>query len=226
MIKTLLDKLGWTGYGTRILGGLGTALGVFAMNLTPEQIVAILGAKGPGAIMAATGVLTFLRGQVNAQNAAAVSPQAKAHFLTVLLAGIVASSLLFGCASWTGSQKLAATVGIQYATAKFVEHEPEDKREARAIKVINATVALKAVASDTSTTIDSLQGEAFDLIEKTNLGPADRVLVNTLVAAVIEELRQRVSTGLLKEDDKILVIQVLDNIAAAARGYVSLTPSS
>lgn len=208
---------------TKWLGGIISALGVAAMQLTPEQIVAILGAKGPGAVVAVAGILTYLRGLQNSGQLPGGPAAPKAHPFTLLFAGILAvltMSSMTGCATWTPSQQLAATVGIQYATAKYIEHEPQAKQEARAVKVINTVVALKAVAYDATATVDTLQGEAYALIERSQLSTADTILANSIVAAVVDELRKRVSTGVLKETDKLVVVKVLDNIIAAARAYV------
>lgn len=210
---------------TKWLGGLISALGVAAMNLTPEQIVAILGAKGPGAVVAITGILTYLRGLQNSGQlpGGPTGTQPKTHPLSLMFAAVIAVLMMVSmtaCATFTPTQQLAATVGIQYATAKYIEHEPEAKRDARAVKVINTAVALKAVAENATATVDTLQGEAYALIDRANLSTADKILANSIVAAVVEELRKRISTGVLKEDDKLVVVKVLDNIIAAANGYV------
>lgn len=206
---------------TKWLGGIITALGVVATQLTPEQLVALLGAKGPGAVVAVTGILTYLRGLQNSGQLPGGPSTPKAHILVTMLAGLLAIASLGGCATWTPGQNLAATVGIQYATAKFIEHEPDAKQEARAVKVLNTVTALKAVVENETATVDTLQGYAYELISRSKLGPADTVLANTIVAAVVEELRRRISSGVLKETDKLVVAKVLDNIAAAARAYVS-----
>lgn len=51
-------------HGTKILGVVVTVLGL-VVTLTPDQVTALLGTHGAGAIMAISGVLTVLRGLQN-----------------------------------------------------------------------------------------------------------------------------------------------------------------
>lgn len=54
----------WKEHGTKILGVVLTAIGT-AATLSPEQSLALLGHRGPGIVLAASGILAVIRGLQN-----------------------------------------------------------------------------------------------------------------------------------------------------------------
>lgn len=56
----------WKDHGTKIIGAVGTVLGMFAA-MSPDQVTSILGQNGQGYLMAGLSLLTMVRGFQNAK---------------------------------------------------------------------------------------------------------------------------------------------------------------
>jgi hypothetical protein len=130
------------------------------------------------------------------------------------LVPIVAVLLLAGCSS-NHSARDEALIGlsVQYATAKYIERRPSSRKS-----VIYVAEAAKAVvAGDAVVTLVTLQEFVNSELDKVSLSAADRVLANALVSLIVAELQARVGDGLIPEDQRIRVAQLLDLVIAAAR---------
>lgn len=141
-----------------------------------------------------------------------------------MLAAVLAVA---ACATTGAGQTLVYMVAVQQGTSRFIEHkETAPERSARALEVIRVIGDLKGAITDEEVTINALQTRALQLIAQAGLRePSDQALANTLVAAVSEALRAKISDGVLKPDDRVRVASILDQIAAAARVYVQDAPT-
>ena len=146
----------------------------------------------------------------------------------ILLTALLASSVyLSGCTTTSTVERLGYNIAIQQATSKFIEHkETPAERQRRAAEIVRVVGILQQTAEGEVTTVAELESRAFDLIEGAHLELSDQALANTVVAAVAEGLRDRISDGLLSPDERVRVVAVLDQIAATARVYLVPGPSS
>lgn len=135
-----------------------------------------------------------------------------------VLASILSVAALCGCAS-TPQNAVLQQVAVQYATGKFIEAKPAAERAARAADVIAVAGVVKTLASGDTSTVDELANHVQGILAGANLSPSDRLLANTLVAAVVAELQARVSNGVLSANDRLAVSKVLDWVVQAAQGY-------
>jgi hypothetical protein len=130
------------------------------------------------------------------------------------LVSIVAVLLLAACSSNPSSRDEAIIgLSVQYATAKYIEKRPDSRENI----VHVATAAKGIVAGDSTATLITLQEFVGQELDKLSLSPADRVLANGLVSLIVAELQAKVGDGLIPEDQKIRVSQILDLVIAAAQ---------
>lgn len=130
--------------------------------------------------------------------------------------------VLTSCATTPSPQvELASQVAIQLATGKFIESSSNPA--ARAERVAQIATQVKALAAGDTSTVDALNEYVENALASANvhLEPSDRILINTLVAAVVDELHRRVSNGVLSDKDKLIVSHVLDWIIEASEVYSS-----
>ena len=144
------------------------------------------------------------------------------RFRTMAAAAILVV-LVSACASTPAPVKdLAYNVVVQQATARFIEYKQSmGDRSLRAAEVARVASILRDLAAGEETTISDLQARALSIIaERSNLQPSDKVLANTLVAAVGELLQQKIKDGLLKPDDRVRVENMLTQIVATCQFYI------
>lgn len=179
-------------HGTKWLGVLGSIAGVAAMTLTPEQIVAILGAKGPGAILLVGSIVTYLRGRYNTkQNAAGLPPPdpstVKSHWLVGVFASVLALVALFGCATKpTPTQQLGLDALTSVAVSITVQRDSADPAvwAKRARLILSVAHQLEPLATDEAVSVPALAAAVGPLLDQAKLAPAERIAANTLVNAL------------------------------------------
>lgn len=116
--------------------------------------------------------------------------------------------ILTACATLKDNE-LLAQAGVQYATAKFVRsagNEPAQTSRAERIRTISGE--LRKVVGTEAVSVPALQAAVQKYIPP-DLKPEDRVLVNLLVAAVVQELERRIGDQLLRPDQLLVVNSVL-----------------
>lgn len=181
----------WTNHGTKLLGVLGSIAGGLAMYLTPEQLVAILGAKGPGAVLLAGGVLTYLRGLQNSKNSTTTLPPPdpstiKSHWLVGVLTAVVCLSL-FGCATKpTPTQQIGLDALTSAAVSITVQRDSSDPAVwAKRARLILAVVRqVEPLATDEAVSVPALAAAVGPLLDQAKLAPAERIAANSLVTAL------------------------------------------
>jgi hypothetical protein len=115
---------------------------------------------------------------------------------------------LTACATLKDNE-LLAQAGVQYATAKFVRSAGDEAEQtARAGRIRTISGELRKVVGTEAVSVPALQAAVQKYIP-TDLKPEDRVLVNLLVAAVVQELERRIGDQLLKPDQLLVVNSVL-----------------
>lgn len=127
------------------------------------------------------------------------------HRLTL---GILALLILSACASLKDNA-LLAQAGVQYASAKFVRAAGDESAQiARAERIREISAELRKVVGTEAVSVPALQAAVQRHIPE-DLKPEDRVLVNLLVAAVVQELERRIGDQLLRPDHLLVVNSVL-----------------
>ena len=124
---------------------------------------------------------------------------------------------LCGCQT-IKDQPLIAQVAVQYATIKVVQDHPE-----RAARVVEIARTLRTSAEDEAATVALLEVLIRAKINWASLDAADRLLVDTLIIGVRQELLNRLGDGVLSAENKLVVAQVAGWIEAAA---LSVTPAT
>lgn len=114
--------------------------------------------------------------------------------------------LLTSCATLKDNQVLAQA-GVQYATAKFVRAAGDDAQK-RAERIRTISAELRKVVGEEAVSVPALQAAVQRHIPA-DLKPEDRVLVNLLIAAVVQELERRIGDQLLRPDQLLVVDAVL-----------------
>lgn len=131
------------------------------------------------------------------------------------LFGALALMLMSACASLERHEASFRLI-TQYAVLKFIEQAPADHREQRAERIFSIATSLKPLVSG-DTSLELLQGAVALQLDQASLSPADRVLANALVLAIVDEARIRIGEGVLTADQRMKVEQVLDWVISASR---------
>lgn len=119
--------------------------------------------------------------------------------------------ILSGCAILEENPS-TAKLTIQVAVLKIIDGDSD-----RADRVVE--IAQKArfhVSSDSSVTIEAIDGEIRRHIRWDTLGAAEKLLVNAILDEAKQRLQDEIGAGLLDADQKVKVITVLDWIEQAA----------
>lgn len=137
-------------------------------------------------------------------------------------------ALLVGCATTRGDapntpKEVLAQVALQGAIVAGVDRlvtrnnaTPADI-EARALRVINIASGLKALGSDSLSTLPKINAALAPMLDRLDLSPVERNQANLLVSALV-------TVGLERSNVRDYVAQVafiLDEVIRAAGAYVS-----
>lgn len=136
--------------------------------------------------------------------------------VTVCVALLLTISLLFnsGCTALTQSSA-TAKLAVEYATLKVIENSAPEARAARRAKINQIAKDAKTFVSGQSVTLALLDAAIRKNVDFSKLSPADALLANALIDAVIQELQTRVGTGLLDPAQVLAVNAVLDWVIEA-----------
>jgi hypothetical protein len=138
-------------------------------------------------------------------------------FFGLLIAWMV---LLTGCAFLTSAQRVidqenfAAKTGVQYGTLKLISQSSDVTAEG----VLSVAARLKgAVEDDPTVTLAMLAEEAGKHIPWDKFDLADRILIINLMDFIEAYLAELVGDGILEDDAKATVINLLRWIEEAAK---------
>jgi hypothetical protein len=144
------------------------------------------------------------------------------------IVAILCAGILNGCTTMQGAfqsltdpkNAVAQQITVQYATGKFIEAKGTPaERIARASQVKAVATSIQAVAASDSATIAALHELAASKIAAAHLSPSDRLLADSLVNAVVDELSARVAGGTLTPENRVYVSRLLGWVIAAADAY-------
>jgi len=141
----------------------------------------------------------------------------RAFFLAITL------MFLSGCTAlqYAKENPEQAALAVKSGTLAFVEQvEPMSGRIQRAKQVVEViNIALSEVSSSSSATVTSLSSQIRDEIKWGDMDAYERLLLDSLIFSVESRLKERVGSGILNEDQRVVVRTVLEWAKEAANVY-------
>lgn len=134
----------------------------------------------------------------------------------VFFVGVVIALAVTSSCSLLESRPATAQLAVQYAVFKLAEQSSDAERPRRLNNIEIIAASVKGLAASDETTLADLQREVNGQIDKLKLSPADNLLAKSLANLIADELRIRISNGLLKPDDVVQVARVMDWVIEAA----------
>lgn len=144
----------------------------------------------------------------------------RSFFPALIASALLAVSCLTGCgAGGLLKHETIATVGVQYATLKFIEAAGDTDAQARRARALRISVEeIRQFASGDPVTIDNLAIAALGKLPAT-LSPADTMLATALVNAVVIELHARIAGGTLEATALVEADKVMGWVIDATKFY-------
>ena len=144
----------------------------------------------------------------------------KTAMMTVVLAFLFTLS---GCAAvdYAKQNPEQASMAVKAGTLAFIEQvEPISNRVDRAKEVIVVVeMVLDQMDSSASATVSSLSSEVRSEIDWNSMDAYERLLLDSLIASVERRLEDRIGSGILGEDERLIVKSVLEWAKDAADMY-------
>lgn len=141
--------------------------------------------------------------------------------IKILTALAVTLGLLAGCATFTQNLPVEQLV-VEFATLKTIEQgKTTADRQTRAARIVAIATGAKTIVDTGNTTVAALQAAIEARVAKLGLSPADSLLAEALVQAVIAEVNKRVTSGVLSPDTAVQVDTVLGWVITTASAPVS-----
>jgi len=220
--------MNYKAYLDEALGVVGALLGIVAVNMTPEQVVSLLGLHGPGAIVIALGVLQYLRGRFSRVAATPPAPpsEVKSHWVVGALLAFVAAASLLGCKTVpTANERVGINAAVAAAVAITVQRNTNDPAvwAQRAQLIVGIGEAVKPLATTEAVSLPAVAAAVGPLLDKANLDPGERIAANQLVIALSQVIEANTNPDAATT---ATVAQVIDAAIENARVYVPLPAKS
>lgn len=132
-----------------------------------------------------------------------------------LVVVFVLSVFLCGCGTFQ-SNPAAWQLAVTYSISRYVYEKPADQQEAVKARIRAVAADLKALATGDAVTLPLLRQALTVQLDRANLIPPDRALLEGLADVIVAELGKRVGGGLIKPDQLYEVVQVLEIVERAA----------
>jgi len=127
--------------------------------------------------------------------------------------------LAFSACSTFNIQDPVHKLAVQYATGKFIESTPTYGRVATARRVISYAQRAKQLFDVERKSILLIEQELLERLNKERLSPADRTLAVALITSVADNIEKKIDVGVLNEDEKVTVNEILNAIITTAEWY-------
>jgi hypothetical protein len=130
---------------------------------------------------------------------------------------IIASLLILiaGCGTFQ-TNEAAWRLGVTYAIQRYVYEKPADAQEATKARIRSIAGDLKALASGDAVTLPLLRQALAVQLDKAELIPPDRALLEGVADIVVAELGKRIGDGIIPADQVFEVVAVLELVERAA----------
>jgi hypothetical protein len=130
---------------------------------------------------------------------------------------IIASLLILiaGCGTFQ-TNEAAWRLGVTYAIQRYVYEKPADAQEATKARICSIAGDLKALASGDAVTLPLLRQALAVQLDKAELIPPDRALLEGVADIVVAELGKRIGDGIIPADQVFEVVAVLELVERAA----------
>lgn len=133
---------------------------------------------------------------------------------------IVLCALLgVGCGTFQ-THEAAWRLGVTYAIQRYIYERPEDAREATKARIRAIVDELSAITTGDAVTLPLLRSALAMQLDRANLIPPDRALIEGIADVVVAELGKRVGDRVIPADQIFEVIQVLELVRRAAEASV------
>lgn len=136
--------------------------------------------------------------------------------MKILMSVILALSLM-GCSVLSTVSEDRNQIAVQYATLKVMESDSVDG--SRIVELV--TDAREYVRAGESVAVSALASAARERLAESGLSPADKILIDAILARAQARLEAEIGEGLLSEDQRLQLLTVLEWIESAANGSVS-----
>lgn len=137
--------------------------------------------------------------------------------LLILMSLICLAIVLPGCQS-VQVNSVASKLAVQYAVMKTIEADSNHLAD-RAAKIREVAAEAESFFDNGTATLGALESAVRQRIAALHLSPADALLADALVGAVVAELQARVGAGQIPADELYQVRTVLGWIVDAAELY-------
>lgn len=134
---------------------------------------------------------------------------------------LILSILISGCqTSPSAQQQIATTVLIDTAVGVAVQNGTTDHAVwvSRANQIVSIATELQIVANDSKATLPALTAALQPLLARANLGPADQLAANALIATLGQLIDQNI--GNVNTTTQQVIQQVLKDVITAASVYI------
>lgn len=127
------------------------------------------------------------------------------------------AALTSACAS-TPAGQIAQDIGLQYVVGKAIEQSKDPA--ALAARIVKAANDAKTFIDFNELSPTELQVVLLERLDKSDLGPADKLLLSGLVTAGVAELQRRIEVGQIPAEVTLTANRLLSLVATAASVYV------
>lgn len=135
--------------------------------------------------------------------------------LAAVLSLCLTLAWLAGC-SLLQDRDARLQLAVSYATGKLIEQSSDITGDRVAAAVVRARAIVEA---DELVTVIDLTARIRSTLDLDQLGPADKMLVDALLAEVQREFTFRLGAGMLKPEDRLAILTFLDWVELAALLY-------
>jgi len=128
---------------------------------------------------------------------------------------------LAGCTTTpTANEQMATTVLIDAAVGVAVQNGSKDPAvwSQRAFRIVSIAGQLQALDTGKTATLPALTQALQPLLQQANLGPADQLAANALIAALSQLIQQNINN--LNLNTQQVIQQVLSEVITAASVYI------
>ena len=116
-------------------------------------------------------------------------------------------------------QDPAHKLAVQYATGKFIERTPVFGRVGAARKVIAYAESAKQLFDFERKSLVDIEAELLRRLATERLSISDRALATALIQSVADNIEQKTNIGVIDDEKKVTVNEILNAIIVAANWY-------
>lgn len=133
---------------------------------------------------------------------------------------MLAALLIFSGCSILANDREAAIFFIDQGAARYIESETDPvKRAERAQEVRRVIEPVLLAATDSAATVDQLEAVFYSQFDFNMLEPSDQKIIKLLVSDVKRSLTDATGGGILDDDTKIFIRDLVETVLLTAAAY-------